>query len=821
MIPAALLLLSLISPGSFAQEPEPAKARWISLNSEAIDDRVEIRIEGLEFNDPSQGRSLRAALAILTLDREKYGQVDLLSDTQERVLPPEEQESTPTAAQEQGTIGGRGRALIQEFLGLPEEKDLVLRVYLQGDVLLEVPGTRIWCRILDFNAQTGQSVIKDGDLLLDGAGPNGWPMRVLGKELREQADGSLIGKEAALTTCTEAEPHYALEVESLRGHPVVLKGDSENSSGEDDAEETGWAWYPDGAFLALDGTRLLPLPSPDVAPGESFLGFRGLRLEVNDSVLGTAMELEFRNQLSLGESVRNLDWNFRPTFSSRRGLPLRNQFAWQHGNFKADWDLFYLRDQASDRYRLRNLVVRDGNDRYRIHLDNRWDFDKHWRLDADLAIHSDPLVDPEFFYREWTQQDDALSELYLRRHDEQDLFQIRTLYRLDDSGFTPIEGYPAPGGPAPRTLDTLPQASYLSFSQTLFEIPVGSLGGKDGTIPFNFHWGAEAGRYRQRDRLLHEAPGQPPYLRRANTTRDRLRAWLEAATPFSFSGIFIRPGARLQALAYSKDLADQESVERGAYEGFLELGAYLVRDWEHGWQHRVLPQIRFRDLNTRGVSPNEVVQMDSVDRIRSGQVVEFSLRQFYHAPDNGLPWMDLDVLIPYYPDPDRVYDDGLFPAPRRGQPVDHWGPAEVRLDWTPGVYGPTLRGVRLESRIRQDLHRGNLEEVFARLSIQPDPQGLRYGAAFRKVDHRFSAGEVFAEWRFAEAWEIQLRQPFTLSGNAGRSTRVELYYYGHDFVFSVGYTRDQARGGTGVGFGIEPRFTRERRYPAQQAKMRP
>lgn len=790
-----MILLWLLSAW-FVQEPEAAPAQQPEMRVEELQPIVEenqIRyvIRGLQI-DLSPTQKLRANYAEVILDKDLYQRwasgEDIVDVNAQR--QPESEDIQPPFTQSSSR-------LLLEFLGLPQQEALVRGLILRHAVEIIGTNRRLVCESLEYRAAEGITRVQQADLLLAaGEGPNGWPLRVIASQLQEFPDGRMEAQEASVTTCSSAEPHYELFLSSLKG---VHRQDG------------NWSWEPQGGWLRINGSKILPLPTPDFSTGESFLGFRGVRLYVNDNVYGTALETEFGSETNLFDKEAKLRWSVFPTFSSRRGFPLRGVFEFKTKDLSSRLDLFYLSDQATDRHRMRNLVARDSDERWRIRWDNRWKINEYWRLDVDFALTGDPLIDPEFFNENWRREDDAYTEAYLRRLDTDSLLEARTLYRIDDVSFTPLQAFPTPGASSPQTLDLLPQARFLKLSSTLFDFPAGDLGGADGRIPVNVSWGAEAGRFRFRDRILDVPSGNPPYLRRPTVDRDRARVWAEIGVPFAYEGMFVRPGFQVQALAYDQGLQPNgSSAQRAFAEAFLEVGTVLFKKWDHGWQHRVLPQVRLRERRLQGARTRNLTFFDDFDRLKAGQVVEFSLRQFYYAPDSSNSWVDIDLLLPYYPDTQERLEDPLFPSPRRGDPRGHWGPAEVRVNWTPGVYGKTLEGVVVDTRIRQDLQQGRLDEIFTRITIQPDRYRLRYGGTFRRVADLFSIGDVFLDWRFADSWGIGIVQPFTFSGRPSKQARLELRHYSHDFVLSVQYSRDQAAGGSGIAFGIEPRFLNDR-----------
>ncbi|RMH05007.1 MAG: hypothetical protein D6702_01490 [Planctomycetota bacterium] len=792
------LLLGCAGPPQEPQEPAPEpvrvelRAEWERLESTEEGDRVIYRFHRLAAASADEQEPFRLRADRLDLSFDRLSWRALLGDPEaaaERAAHP-----LPEPPPVSGLLARLWSDRLLDRLGLPAGvRSALLEARLSGSVRIEAGGLELACAELVHEPPRGTTALTDADLFLPvGQGPNGWPLRVIAAALTEAEDGSLEAREAALTTCDEQIPHYALQVSVLRGRPA---GGS-------------YAWDPEGGWLALGGRRLLPLPTPAFGggAGDSLLSLHGVRLGSN-SRDGQSVELDLRGGAPVGGEGR-ADWRLLPGWRSRRGLPLAAELALRTPEWTADWELFGLRDQGEDRHRLARTVRRPDDTRYRARLWNRFPLGDSWRLDLDLALTSDPLVDPEFFEARWREQDDALSEAYLHHAGAGSLFEARAEGRLDRVGFTPLQGFGPPGGNPPRILESLPVVRWQAFPRTVATLPAGPLGGADGRAALHLAWGAEVGRFRLRDRDLLAAAGRPAFRSRPALERDRLRAWLETSLSLHLGGVFLRPGARFQGLAYDQGPAVGGAADRTLAEGFVEAGLVLLRDWEHGWQHRVLPQARLRKLSTGGDPAGRLPGFDTWDGLRAGEALELGLRQQWIAPSGGL-WADVEFLLPYYPDPREPLLDPVFPVRRPGEPARSWGPAELRATWTPGVQGEALAGVRVETRIRQDLHRAKWVEQFARLSVRPHER-VEYGLAFRRVEGLVSQLEGTIDWRLSSEWGLRLRQPWNFRPGATKRSEAALLRYGHDFVFEFGAEYDQAGGSRGVFFRLMPRFLADR-----------
>ena len=69
------------------------------------------------------------------------------------------------------------------------------------------------------------------------------------------------------------------------------------------------------------------------------------------------------------------------------------------------------------------------------------------------------------------------------------------------------------------------------------------------------------------------------------------------------------------------------------------------------------------------------IDFDSEDQVLEGEILELSIRQFFIAPGRSQPWLDVDLLMPYYPDEAQLLESELAPFPRTTQVDGGFGPA--------------------------------------------------------------------------------------------------------------------------------------------------
>lgn len=773
---ATLCLLFSAAPQEVPADTvqEKSELTYASVVSERVGDEIHYDFREVVLVEPT--RRMRADRVLIRLAREPYQQTlagsRILGDLSSEIL---------------------GRP------GEPVEDALVLELRLQGNVVLEDIDGVLRCSWVAHQPPLGLATFREVELTMRGdLGPRGWPWRLRAETLQEFSDGSLRAKRAQLTACDLDDPAYALAMKQLDGKPDA---------------EGDYVWSPSAPWLEIGDRRILPMPAFDFRTGEEDGGFglRSIRIS-SGRQLGTAIELGFAASTDWNEG--KLDWRLFPSFSTRRGFPLRTTLKHQREGFLGSWDIFVLEDGADDVHVLRNRVAREDSLRWRLRLDHRWALSDNWRLDADFAFTSDPLVDPEFFRQEWVDQDDARNELYLRHQDEDSHFSVRASVRLDDSGFTPLGAYGPQGSLQPQQLDYLPRITYNSFQRTLGRLDTGAFGGRDESSPINLSWGFDVARFDLRALDIEAPPGRPAFVPVDDETRDRARVWAEIDSQLLWGPVVLRPGLRTEAGAVH-NASGSGGDTQSSIEAFVEASIGLERHYRGGWTHRVRPMIRVRDLHMFDRPSSDWYPFEVFDRRRPGQAIELSLRQLWYGPQRNNPWLDVEVLVPYYPDTDEPLESEVFPSLRPGQDAQPWGPAELRSVWNPGVRRGLLRGIRASSNLRYRFDSDHLEEWYASLSLAPQANwrislNRRLLSQEEDPDAAFKSLSFTADWRINETFELRGGRTFSARGNSTTSTRYGLVYYGHGFAFEFYAARNDQTGESRYGVNLIPCFLVER-----------
>ncbi|HBF23677.1 MAG TPA: hypothetical protein DDW23_07680 [Planctomycetes bacterium] len=748
---ASAIIFALASPA-----PQEPVARADSIRSEKLGDEVWIEVTNLHID--SDSIRVKAENAFF------------------RVLG----QRGESAEKFQLALAGRWVSPLLSRIGpLVAEKD-VLEIRLQGSVLVEGQGETLYCSELNVQVEERVLKIKNADLLLrPGVLPGGWPLRLVAGHLIEKSDGTFHVLNGKITTCDKASPHFSVNVASLAG--------TVNAS--------GLAWEPEDVHLEFFGAEILPLPSSFFQDwsAEGLAGLHSASISSN-SRFGTRLETNWRGRRK-DENGTEVFWAFTPSVSSRRGFPLEAQWGVNKPGWSAQIGAFYLEDAAADVHPFAQRINRTGNERWKFNATNEINFQNNWTLEAGLNLQSDLLVDPEFFPRAWRSRHDETSELYLVRKDDSDLFEAH----IEAGRFTPFAGF---GSTLPGMFEKVPRLRWEAFPSAIGSIPMGLFGGSDGFAPVNFSWGGEMSRFRYRETSLAPVAGQDPLDSLGGLQRDRGRIWAESAIPLRASGFTLRPGIRADGVFWTEEGGDKS--EQILLETYFDASTSLVRNYPGGWRHGVQPLIRLRSRQgaEEGVPVHRAI--DSWDLLAEGQALELSLRQFWTAPGESSPWLDLDLRVPWYPKPNKPLIDSGY-LPNYGDRAGDFGPGELRLWCEPGLAGSSLRGAWINARLRRGDASAGIEEAYFSTGLEPS-RNLKTSIAYRGIRNLLGLGVASLDWRIGNEWGLLCRQSFTTEGDPSDFSEIALQYYAHDFRFEAGIHRDEALGRSGLFFNLAPLF---------------
>ena len=726
-----------------------------SIVSEDIDGGLRYELQNFDFSGDSL--SLKASLAV----------IDVLNSG--APLP----ENSGWAAE------------LFKSLGLDSEKFSLTSVEISGNVVFQDSRFTVTADTLGFRPFDSVSEFTNmrAEFAAGAIGPNGWPVLITAEKMLELPGGILEFHDCNFSTCFNEPQHYSTSFGLLRATKL-------------DNNKT--LWQPSNAWLNFYGWPIIPLPSPDFIDGEDFFGLKGINFG-SSRITGNAITPQFGGRTVWGDQ-KFIDWGLSPGYSDLRGFPIVGQIKYSQPDFLSDLNVFYLRDQSSDFHRLSNVIRRDNSQRYLVDWHNHWRLAPQWSLNVDLALTSDHLVAPEFYRQKWANDDDAESavELFMRGDDNYFLgtFSAPAL----GAGFTPLEGFPdAPG----------PQGQYLSY-QPYFEYNSYLTSG-DSSLPswLSTSWGGNAGRLLLRDHQLLSA-NNTDYLTNLDAAQTRVSGWGNIEAALNLGGVSFSPGLTLRGGAWRDTMPATINDDQLYLESYLTSSAIFIQNYDDGWKHKVVPSLTLRsqtELLEPGATP---VNFDGNNSLQQGRLIELGLRQFFYAPKAEHPWLDFQLLQPYYLTSSTQLGSSLMPF-RQSSIASGLGPSELRIQWVPSTFGSALKGISTTLNMRYDFELDRADEIVAQINMSPQSNyfyGLNYLEA-NGTKQDFALGSVYAGLRVSKEWAASMRKSRNFSGDAGFFSAWEVTHYTHDFSIDVGYTLVESTGADGFYFSISPRFAHD------------
>lgn len=445
--------------------------------------------------------------------------------------------------------------------------------------------------------------------------------------------GRLEAEGLFVTTCSYGIPHYHLEIRkthltgrqprSPRGELDVWPFDDWRIRVEDITPDFGAPVFFFPGLVLGSWVRDFPVRSIRYGRSDRFGHFVL-------SEFGTALRRKGEGQRlqKWGEVTLEADW--REKRGGGWGLSL--DYGW--GGSSGYVHSYYLHDLGRDPDIDfdRKFPPLEHEDRGRVRAFHRTDWGEHWRFEAETWYFSDRSLQEEFFEKEFKEDKEPETAVYIRwldgcwgaflyeRHRLND-FQTQNEY-LPRTGFWMLS-HP----PVPSIFDTL----------TL-------------TV------GVDVAHLRRRyDEEAHRPAGR---AWRADAISELLWAW--EAGPFQAS-----PFLQQRTTLYEEERGGEESHERSLWSvgGRISTqihGTHPEMVWEavglRGLRHVIELEARFAASLHNTVAPSELFFFDEVDLLDEFREASFEMRHRFRTKGaDGRPFDFLDVGLEfeYYPDPDR------------------------------------------------------------------------------------------------------------------------------------------------------------------------
>ncbi|MBX3462587.1 MAG: hypothetical protein KF830_05420 [Planctomycetes bacterium] len=653
----------MAATGAAAQEPGPGPGPGIQgasdgsytfdaaySDSREQDDQREIRLTGgFRFLAPALRLDVRGASAVLLADRE--GARALLQSGSRGLprrgidQPPPRRQLSPELVRERldRTLRSVGRAP-QAMPAAADERqvDLLRFLYFEGGVTVVRDGIevlrcdRMWVSPLD-----DRIVVENAELRYLTPGKERSLLVVRGQRLVKQGP-RWTGRDLALTTCTAAEPHFALAV----GEAEIIEREGEFEVVVRDQR------------LQVGGASVLPLPDTRILTG-SQSEFPIKRLGAGYSQrLGEQADVVFGlpynrtggavHQWLTGRPAEEFrgEWELGVGWIGERGAPLEGGLTYRaEGVYEGRVRGFWLDDSGDDIREIRTNFDGspiDAASRGLVTTENRIHLGPSTHLDLVGFAASDPAVYSEFFQGQYRSAEVPETSAYLHHADGNRLLTVGGRWNLDAFSYADNRAL------APRFIEELPVLTYQLLAQPIGETP--------WRTPIVVDLQTEIG---QRRSDYDDLAG----VRTADRTL-RLDQTAELSLPFHVGAVNVRPFASGRGTWYD-NAVDGDSEGRIAFEGGVQLGTRLSRTWswldENGSQsvrHVIAPKVSYRNRFHVDDDPSRFFAFDGVDQLTERELVRVELRNLVQrsAAEGDTTTRDfvfLDLAQDFWPNSDR------------------------------------------------------------------------------------------------------------------------------------------------------------------------
>jgi hypothetical protein len=505
---------------------------------------------------------------------------------------------------------------------------------------------------------------------------------VRGPKLVKQG-GRWTGRDVTVTTCTAADPHFALDageveiIERDREFEVIVRGQS----------------------LQIGGTNVLPLPDAHIFTGSQSefpiksvgAGYSGKEGAKGQVVLGKTWN-------GLGGSLHNWltgrpesefrgDWELGVGWIQERGVPLEGAVSYgAKGLYEGRTEGFWLDDHGTD---LREIQANfdgspiDNASRGLVRSQNRVHFGEDTHLDL-VAFHAaDPAVYSEFFGGDYRTTEVPETSAYLHAADGNRLLTVGTRFNLDSFSYRDDRAL------AEKFTEELPVVTFHWLAQPIAETPWGT--------PIVVDMATEVGQRRSDYDDLATT--------RVSDRTLRVDQLVELSAPFQLGPLNIRPFGAAQGTYYDNTI-DGNSEGRIAFDAGVQLGTRLSRTWSwqdedgpHAIRHVIAPRVSYLNRFRVSDDPSDFFQFDATDALHEEELVRVELRNLVQTMAKGetdkketdkkepRDFVFLDLAQDVWPDKNRDNAGetlGLFYYDLLLRPQFHWLPLQT---FALAVYG--------------------------------------------------------------------------------------------------------------------------------------
>jgi hypothetical protein len=689
--------------------------------------------------------------------------------------------------------------------------DVAREIYVEGNVRFS-QGRESNVRLdrLYLDLRTGAGVLVDPVLRTSVEVSGGSrPLVVRAEYLRRASDGTLTGKNARLTTCPFARPHYHVSADE-----VELRQDRKGAT-----SITGL-----GSALRIGGTSIFPLPTFSFGEGDrDWFPIRDVRVGSSNK-LGAHISTEWGNDIGEpGRAMNRLlgiggefkgEWTLELDESLRRGPSAGLLLGYRTpGAYRGELKGFVIQDNGEDSGPYADLYAREEHTRGRVRWEHRAYVGPRGILDLELDYESDPLVLPEFFKREFREEKEPETTASFREVGDHLAFTAFARFRLNDFDPVPPEGI-VEGGPPPSLNEAFPDAALQAIVLPLPPLPLPGGIGRASDLPLVPYYSArvEGAHLRKRFADVELLPGVDPFTPAADFRATRFDTVHQIDLPFRVGPATLTPFGAVRYTAWSEWLGGSGGTGRFVGEGGARGSVHLERPYGT-LAHLVDPIVEYSNTFAVTRDPTDLLQFDETETIDEEESVRISVRNRIASSGTGLTFGDLLVSVPLFPDAERDNGGRTTGNPSFDLTLAPWGSGSGRRR-------PLIRAVG-----EVDLGIDDLGTLDAGVRL-PSGEGMEwlfgYAEAKSPLDGETSYAAVAAgvALDLGEKWDVEGVGQYDFQQDRLLANRLVLRRVGHDWILEVAAFRDRGSGDSGFSFRVQPALLFDSSRPFDRRQSR-
>ncbi len=600
------------------------------------------------------------------------------------------------------------------------------------------------------------------------------PLVMRAKEIRQVSAECTVARDAEISTCTFAAPHYC-----MRAGTITLKG----------GPFDGTLTVADGAVEL--GAVPLPLPDMSFALGEEWpIPLRHLRAGRSSkygtyvrALLGKDIDATgkaIHESLGIDEPFRG-SWFLNLDIYGKRGVGFGPGIKYRSPQlYKGFFKTWYINDkQGHDR---RGEPV-ENNDRGWVQTRNRLHLPDFWLLDLELSYISEKRLLEEYFEDEVREDKEQETLAYLHRAHESQFWSLLAKARIND--------FQTETERIPEGRWTVTQIPILGRDN--IDLDEGGFAFHD--VYYRQEVSAVQLRHRPSDQL-----DRPPDLPTDRLTRADYLGGLEA--PVSVGPVKITPYVEQRVTFFEETLHDRNRQYRYIAGAGATASIMLNRVSEgrnkflniNGLRHILEPSVTYRNNFYSHPESRELFQFDEIDAATDHEQVVLGLRHRMQTRDeDGAPKTFFEGF----------YELPAYPNEKQNETGERYGNFAFDMVWAPDMEPEFLKSLVFNEEGEWNVYTDDLDVLNSWVSLKPFPEfGLRAAHRWiRKTHSFFSYGLIYV---LSPRWELDLEFRRDLLQNRWMRESITLRRRAHQWVFEFEAAVDRSDKDRSISFSIAP-----------------